>query len=281
MKNRLILIMILSSISISFNPINSVGNNLEIKNGNGINAEIQEASLISGISQELFSLKKYNNTYGGRETLCWNEGWINASCVNIRSEPSKDSKILGVLNYNDKVEFYQFGNRWSCIKFEGSTAYVYSKFISRKEMNYTDYLMPITNGFKSFMSYRAITNSNSHQYKLQKNASTEKYGIRQVDGRYCVAIGTAFTSRIGQYFDLVLENGEVIPCILGDVKADIHTDSENCYTISNGCASEFIVDMDSLSKKARLNGDMSFCCKRWNSRISLVRVYKKNFFDNN
>ena len=88
------------------------------------------------------------------------------------------------------------------------------------------------------MSYKCITSTSSPQYKLQKNkAYTGKYGIRQVDGRYCVAIGSHFTSKIGILFDLILENGIVIPCILSDQKADEDTDSRNIVTKDNDCLS--------------------------------------------
>ena len=95
-----------------------------------------------------------------------------------------------------------------------------------------------------------------------------------MDGRYCVAIGSHFTSKIGTLFDLVLENGIVIPCILSDQKADEDTDSSNIVTKDNGCLSEFIVDLDTLSKSAKRQGDISYCTKKWNSPVDSIRIYK-------
>lgn len=140
-------------------------------------------------------------------------------------------------------------------------------------VNYEDFYAPYNSGFKSFMSYKTITNEDSKQYRMQHTeAYTGNYGIRQVNGRYCVAIGSYYTSQIGQSFDLYLENGEVIPCILGDQKADAHTDSQNIITTANGCMSEFIVDYNNLNPKAKQMGDISYC-DNWNSPIEKIRIY--------
>lgn len=149
-----------------------------------------------------------------------------------------------------------------------------------KYVSYETYDAPKNSGFKSFMDYRAITNTDSKQYKLQQYyAETGEYGIRMVDSRYIVAIGTYFTSDVGQYFDIILENGIVIPCILGDQKADVDTDSDNIITKHNGCMSEFIVDSDALNEDVKFHGDMSYCSKDWDSQIKTIKVYNRNIFE--
>ena len=124
------------------------------------------------------------------------------------------------------------------------------------------------------MSYRNITSKSSDQYKLQQMAYTGTYGIRQVNGRFCVAVGSAYTTQIGQYIDLVLEDGTIIPCILGDCKADEHTDSRNILT-SDGSLAEFVVDVPSLSKTVRYTGDISTACDDWESIITRIIIYDK------
>lgn len=152
--------------------------------------------------------------------------------------------------------------------------------LTAKYVSYETYDAPKNSGFKSFMDYRAITNIDSKQYKLQQYYSkTGEYGIRMADSRYIVAIGTYFTPDIGQYFDIILENGTVIPCILGDQKADADTDSDNIITKHNGCMSEFIVDSDALNKDVKLHGDMSYCLKDWDSPIKTIKVYNRNIFE--
>lgn len=143
------------------------------------------------------------------------------------------------------------------------------------EPNFMDYEIPKYSGFKSYMSYKAITLKSSDQYKLQhENAYTGEYGIRKINDRFCVALGSHFGSEMGMEFDLILENGTIIPCILADQKADIHTDSQNIITVASNCMSEFIVDMNKLDPLSKKMGDMSYCNKNWDSPVVLVRVYR-------
>ena len=164
------------------------------------------------------------------------------------------------------------------IQYKSGIAYICSEYISDEQLDYIEYIVPITSGFKSYMPYVTITSKSSPQYKLQQIAYTGTYGIRQYDNRYCVAIGTGFNADVGTYFDLILANGTVIPCIVADIKADRHTDSNNMVTIANGCLTEFIVDSITLNRKAKRMGDISYCNKDWNSRVEKIRVYDKNVF---
>lgn len=147
-------------------------------------------------------------------------------------------------------------------------------------INYITYNIPENKGFKSYMDYRTITSTGSKQFQLQNlYANTGDYGIRMVDDRFCIAVGTHFDAQIGQYLDLILENGSVIPCVLADVKADIHTDSNNIITLANGCVSEFVVYTLSLHNMAKRMGDVSYCCEEWKSPIVEIIVYEQNAFD--
>ena len=137
------------------------------------------------------------------------------------------------------------------------------------------YEVPPTTGFKSFMSYTAITSTNSDQYKLQSKAETAYNGIRTVDGRYMIALGTHFGGKIGQYVDLKLEDGTVINCILGDVKADRDTDANNIITTHNGCCSEFIVDKALIPDSAKITGNMSTIYENWKTAVHSVIMYNK------
>lgn len=119
--------------------------------------------------------------------------------------------------------------------------------------------------FKSYMSYTAITNKESEQWQLQQNAVTDENGLRMVDGRYMVAVGSYYSNTIGEKIEIELEGGCRIPAIVGDLKADVHTDEKNQYRavydsdgnfISKNVV-EFIVDMNTLDKKAKNWGDIS------------------------
>ena len=137
--------------------------------------------------------------------------------------------------------------------------------------------------FKSYEDYTAITLKSSPHYKLQNEyASTGPDGIRMVNGRYCIALGSHFTTSIGQYIDVVLANGIVIPCILGDQKANAHTDKNNIahnlrypdYSIV-----EFIVDLKVLDSKVAKSGNISNLHEGWEEFVSEIIVYDQNFFD--
>ena len=147
--------------------------------------------------------------------------------------------------------------------------------------NYVMYSAPATEGFKSYMDYRTITDKTSTQYKLQNEyAYTDKEsGIRMVGDRYCIALGSYFTTDIGQYVDIILGNGTIIPCILADQKDDKHTDDMNAVTVDSDCISEFIVDSNVLPDMVRLYGDVSRYDESWEARVTQVQVYDKNIFD--
>lgn len=154
-----------------------------------------------------------------------------------------------------------------------------SSYEEQVAVNFIDYEIPNHQDFKSYMGYKAITKQNSLQYLLQQNyAYTGLFGIRQINDRFCIALGSYFTISIGQYCDLILENGLIIPCILGDVKANQHTDNQNLFS-SNGCCSEFIVDSQILENSAKNSGNMSNICEAWNSPVKYVRVYDINILD--
>lgn len=206
------------------------------------------------------------------------KGWTKTT-LNVRKNPSTKSKVLDILPFNTKVKFIKENKNWLKIKYKNKYAYVYKQYISKKKINYDLYSVPEYSGYKSWMPYTAITSISSPQYLLQNEyAYTGTYGIRQINGRYCVAIGSHFTEDIGQYFDLILENGTVIPCILADQKADEDTDSDGIFTLYNGCATEFIVDVDNLNYAAKRDGDISSCCEEWNSPVSIIKLYEKNVF---
>ena len=203
--------------------------------------------------------------------------------LNIRSKPSAKSKIKGTLRYNEKVKVIKHSKKWSrLISKKGKTSgYVRSKYLSKKPRKSREYEIPEYSGMKSWMDYRKITDTSSPQYKLQQEyAETGDYGLRTVDGRYCVAIGYAFEPKIGQYFDLVLENGTVIPCIISDEKRRSDTDSDNIFTYETDCCSEFVVDNESLSTKAHLHGDISDVNEDWDSPVEYIKIYtKKNVLE--
>ena len=111
--------------------------------------------------------------------------------------------------------------------------------------------------FKSYMPYTAITSKSSVQYKLQQQASTDSDGIRCLDSKPMVAVGTGWGLTVGDSALVICENGNNFEVIIGDIKADIHTISDNKTTIINGCRCEFIVDTNSLNITVKYMGNVA------------------------
>jgi hypothetical protein len=116
--------------------------------------------------------------------------------------------------------------------------------------------------FKTYMSWRAITNTRSAQYKLQQEAWTDENGLRKVGDDYCIAVGTFYSRTVGERFKITLSSGTEFTAIVGDIKADRCTDSKNMYTpvynergkIISANVIEFIVDTSSLPREVRRAG---------------------------
>ena len=264
---KLLVLAIVCSSTLYSSPV--LGKDCHIKTGVAVQEET--TNLRAGISSMMI---EHMNSAIVEEHF---DGWTITN-VNVRSEPSTDCEVLEVYPFNTPIQYYKFNDEWAKIVYPTGYAYMSLQYISNEKLNYRDYTVPITSGFKSYMPYTAITSKSSPQYKLQQIAYTGTYGIRQYDNRYCVAIGTAFNADVGTYFDLILANGTIIPCIVADIKADKHTDSNNMVTIANGCLTEFIVDSSTLNRKAKRMGDISYCNKDWDSRVEKIRVYDKNVF---
>lgn len=259
MKKRIAILVCLFAISFPVVPI--WGHDYK----NNIGKELKIGTEIATNINQLLSCIEFQNI----ETKI---GYLNNS-TNIRVEPNLESYVVEVKPFNTEIEYYDYDENWVCIEQDENVFYVYKSLISESPTDYLSYNTPY-NKIKSYMSYKSITSKSSDQYKMQQIAYTGNYGIRQVNGRYCIAVGSAYTTKIGQYIDLVLEDGTIIPCILADCKADIHTDSNNICT-SDGSLAEFIVDTKALSKTVRYTGDISTACEDWESMITQVIVYDK------
>lgn len=221
-----------------------------------------------GIGVPNINQKKENISYKEKKEIVY-----ATTNVNIRSDKNKKSKKLGLLIEGSSIlRLGTYTNGWSKVLYKNKTSYIKSDYLTIKQP-YVSMPTPSNNSFKSYMPYTAITNKSSQQYKLQQIAYTGSYGIRMVNGRYCLAVGSYYTTQIGTYIDLVLANGTIIKCILADCKANAHTDSTHRQN-PNGSITEFIVDSKKLHKKAKQMGDISYCNEKWHGEIAEIRVYK-------
>lgn len=128
--------------------------------------------------------------------------------------------------------------------------------------------------FKAYMGYQAVTDSTSPQFKMLRSpkAYTDDQGLRMVEGRYCVALGSGFTTKIGTKVDIELTNGVVIPCILGDQKQDVHTKDNHMRCVSNGSVAEFIMDDNVFYANNDSSGTVNFAHNGWGAKIKRITV---------
>lgn len=275
MKKILILTILSVMMIILVAPFGA--NEIEVNTNINNNSTIKLIELNAGISKIFYESSEFNIEKLS-EIISFN-GWTTKD-TNIMKEPNKNSEVTELISFNTYIEYYYENEEWAKVRYNEIEGYISTDCIIDFSYDYIEYNLPKNKGFKSYLPYNLITNQSSKQYKLQNYAYTGNNGIRQVDNRYCIAIGTAFNTEIGDYVDLVLENGEIIHCVVSDIKADIHTDKNNIMTISNGCVSEFLVDLSVLDKKVKIGGDISLCNDSWNSSVVTLRVYDKNIFIN-
>lgn len=130
--------------------------------------------------------------------------------------------------------------------------------------------VPKHNNFKSYMGYQSITCKASKQYKLQQKAKTGKFGIRTVNGRYLIAMGTYYTKNVGDKFDIKLSDGTIIKCMIGDIKSDRHTDAKRQKQRYDGSIIEFICDPAKMPSNVKKAGSYTVC-KKFSGRIKEIR----------
>lgn len=196
------------------------------------------------------------------------------SSVKITSKPNRRGKVFTTLfQYRRILSLGKIG-KWDIVEYKNKIAYVKSKCLTSKKPKYTIKSCPMSNSFKSYEDYTCITSTGSPQYKLQHNkAHTDKRtGIRMVDDRYCVALGSYYAKKIGTKFDMIMKSGKVIKCILADQKADSDT-INNHRQHPDGSIAEFIVSTRNLPRIVRRMGDISYV-KPFKGKIKKIKIYK-------
>lgn len=120
--------------------------------------------------------------------------------------------------------------------------------------------VPTSNtSMKTYMDFRKISDTTSKQYKLQQrhDVYTDSEGFRKIDDNFLVAVGSYYGS-IGTKLQIELSSGTVFNAIIGDQKADIHTDSTNRQHKTDNSVVEFIVDTKKLPTMIKKMGDCSY-----------------------
>lgn len=138
---------------------------------------------------------------------------------------------------------------------------------SESPVMYTPLGVPnINSSFKTYMGWQVWEKwcPNSAQYKFYKKwgwtdsegfvrCSAEKdLGIK--DDYYMVALGSYYGTKLGTKYRITLDTGRVFYAILGEFKANIHTNSTNQYSVRNNDVIEFVVDEKLLNPNVKSAG---------------------------
>ena len=126
-------------------------------------------------------------------------------------------------------------------------------------------LPDIDTSTKLFTDYSWYNVSGTPQKALQQLCYTDNMGLRRYGSDYIVAMGSFYSTDIGDRFLVELETGAVFTVVLGDGKADIDTDVANMYSPCInydgeivGNLLEFIVDDDMLPRKVYSYGSLDY-----------------------
>lgn len=118
----------------------------------------------------------------------------------------------------------------------------------------------INSSFKTWMGYQVWEkySPNSAQYKFFKKwgwidsqgfvrCSAERdLGIE--DDYYMVALGSYYGTSLGTKYRITLDTGNVFYAILGEFKANIHTNATHQYSPKNNDVVEFVIDEITLNR---------------------------------
>ena len=105
--------------------------------------------------------------------------------------------------------------------------------------------------------YRFYNIPGTPHNRMQLAAWTDEQGCRRYGDYYIVGLGSAYSDRVGETFEVELDTGVVFRIITGDMKPDDDTDVTNrfeaCYNYCGEyCANvlEFIMDKEVISRSA-------------------------------
>lgn len=195
-----------------------------------------------------------------------NENLLNNQKVILKKENDTYYAVGDSMNYITDAINKSINNITIPISPEDISCQSKIKGKNNSENNATKYYIPdYDTSFKTYMDYRKITDKTSAQYMLQMEAYTDDIGLRKYEDHYIVAMGTYYSNNVGDTFKITLDNDKSFDVIIGDIKADCHTDDKNMYSPvydNNGNfisanVIEFIVDTKKLNKSVKKLGTVS------------------------
>ena len=115
-------------------------------------------------------------------------------------------------------------------------------------------LPSISTHIKFFIDYRSYNLPYTPHYRLQQAAWTDQNGLRRFNNDYIIALGSYYSTSIGDRFKVVLSSGNTFTAILGDGKWDGDCDSKCMYMPCTdysgkkvGNLMEFVIDEETIN----------------------------------
>lgn len=146
-----------------------------------------------------------------------------------------------------------------------TTAYVSVEEPPVEKVSYISMGVPtnVDTSFKTYMDYRAVTDTTSNQYKyIREFGWSDNEGFMRANGDsefgieedyYLIALGSYYGTEIGTKYRITTDTGNVFYGVLADAKDDKHTNSTNQYAGNNDVV-EFLVDTRYLNKTVKRRG---------------------------
>ena len=226
----------------------------------GSNKEfLGDITFTTGVEKPAVTVEKVSSGY---VTLRVSHSAVASGVVLFRSTDGKNYTKLAALDgdtYTDtdvqQATAYYYKAQCTAVR-NGKTAQSQTS-APVKAMTMKSFGLPSVSGAtKTYAYYTAVTARSSPQYKLlrSKDCYTDpETGIRMVDGRYCVALGSYYGTKIGNKYRITLEGGKEIEVILCDQKSDRHTDANHQYAVNNSDIVEFYIERSKLPRGIRGN----------------------------
>lgn len=140
---------------------------------------------------------------------------------------------------------------------------------------------------KQGTDYRRYNIAGSPHNRLQQVAWTDSIGCRRFNNDYIVALGSFYTEKIGDRFEITLANGNIFTIILGDGKDDRDTDPTHMYapcplygTDEPGAnLLEFIIDTDVMTRECYKYGGIDYYEEFRSDIVKMVYLGRDNSAD--
>lgn len=131
----------------------------------------------------------------------------------------------------------------------------------------------------TYMGWQKITSTTSTQYKLREKAGMnfDSEGFGKINGRYVIACTTTY-GNVGDYVDFYQSNGNVLPCVIGDIKNQNDSGCNQWGHLNGHCVVEFVVDKTTWYNKKN-NPGTSTNHPEWGGQTVVKAVNGGSYFE--